>query len=143
MQYRDGLFLPLPGAEPANADRARACSHKQSSDHERACTDMNELQIDDLSRKCDSAEAAKRFSPAIDAFRGCALGTILIRREGDRLYNMESKTNVSLSDVADMLVDGLRIIVEDAATGENVTSEILDKLSDNAHSGKAATQSDR
>jgi polyhydroxyalkanoate synthesis regulator protein len=49
--------------------------------------------------------------------------TVLIRREGDnRLYNTE------LSDVADMLVNGQRIVVEDAATGEDITSEILDKL---------------
>jgi hypothetical protein len=35
---------------------------------------------------------------------------------------------VSLSDLADMLVKGLRIIVEDAKTGDDVTSEILDML---------------
>jgi polyhydroxyalkanoate synthesis regulator protein len=55
--------------------------------------------------------------------------TVLIERKGDnRLYNTESKCHVSLSDLADMLVKGLRIIVEDAETGEDVTSEILDRL---------------
>jgi len=55
--------------------------------------------------------------------------TVLIERQGDnRLYNTESMSHVSLSDLADMLVNGLRIIVEDAETGEDVTSEILDKL---------------
>jgi polyhydroxyalkanoate synthesis regulator protein len=54
---------------------------------------------------------------------------VLIRREGDgRLYNMESITHLSLSDVANILVGGLRIIVEDATTGEDVTSDILDSL---------------
>jgi len=55
--------------------------------------------------------------------------TVLIERKGDnRLYNTESMSLVSLSDLADMLVNGLRIIVEDAETGEDVTSEILDRL---------------
>jgi polyhydroxyalkanoate synthesis regulator protein len=55
--------------------------------------------------------------------------SVLIEREGDnRLYNTESKNYVSLSDLADMLVNGLRIVVQDAKTGEDVTSEILDRL---------------
>jgi polyhydroxyalkanoate synthesis regulator protein len=55
--------------------------------------------------------------------------TVLIRREGDkRLYNTERMTFVSLSDVAAMLMNGERIVVEDAATGEDVTSEILDEI---------------
>jgi len=54
---------------------------------------------------------------------------VLIETQGDdRLYNPESRTHVSLSDLADMLVKGQRIIVEDAETGEDVTSEILDEL---------------
>ena len=54
---------------------------------------------------------------------------VLIRREGDgRLYNTESMSHVSLPDVANMLVGGLRIIVEDATTGEDVTGDILDEL---------------
>ena len=58
-----------------------------------------------------------------------SMRTVLIRREGDKqLYNTETRTQVSLSDVANMLVSGLRITVEDATTGEDVTSEILDKL---------------
>jgi polyhydroxyalkanoate synthesis regulator protein len=60
--------------------------------------------------------------------------TVLIRREGDkRLYNTERMTYVSLSDVADVLVNGQRIVVEDAATGEDVTSEILDEILDKPH----------
>jgi polyhydroxyalkanoate synthesis regulator protein len=60
--------------------------------------------------------------------------TVLIRREGDkRLYNTERMTFVSLSDVAAMLMNGERIVVEDAATGEDVTSEILDKILDKLH----------
>ena len=54
--------------------------------------------------------------------------TVLIERDDNRLYNVESMTQVSLSDLADMLVKGLRIIVEDAKTGEDVTGEILDML---------------
>jgi polyhydroxyalkanoate synthesis regulator protein len=55
--------------------------------------------------------------------------TVLIKREDeDRLYDMERMTYVSLSDVADMLVAGQRIAVQDAETGEDVTSEILDLL---------------
>jgi polyhydroxyalkanoate synthesis regulator protein len=58
-----------------------------------------------------------------------SMRTVLIRRDGDnRLYETERGTHVSLSDVADMLVNGLRIIVEDVTTGEDVTSEVLDKL---------------
>jgi polyhydroxyalkanoate synthesis regulator protein len=60
--------------------------------------------------------------------------TVLIRREDDkRLYNTERMTYVSLSDVADVLVNGQRIVVEDAATGEDVTSEILDEILDKPH----------
>jgi polyhydroxyalkanoate synthesis regulator protein len=60
--------------------------------------------------------------------------TVLIRREGDkRLYNTERMTYVALSDVADVLVNGQRIVVEDAATGEDVTSEILDEILDKPH----------
>lgn len=54
---------------------------------------------------------------------------VLIERQRDnRLYDTESMTDVSLSDLADMLMNGRRIIVEDAETGEDVTSEILDEL---------------
>jgi polyhydroxyalkanoate synthesis regulator protein len=53
----------------------------------------------------------------------------LIKSEDNgRLYDTESRTYVSLSDVADMLVDGQRIAVQDARTGEDITSEILDLL---------------
>ena len=54
---------------------------------------------------------------------------VLIERQRDnRLYDTESMTDVSLADLADMLMNGRRIIVEDAETGEDVTSEILDEL---------------
>jgi len=55
--------------------------------------------------------------------------TVQIKREGDRrLHNTESGTYVSVSDLGDMLVDGQRIVVQDANTGEDITSEILDLL---------------
>jgi polyhydroxyalkanoate synthesis regulator protein len=55
--------------------------------------------------------------------------TVLIKRENKgRLYNTESMTYLSLSDLADLLVNGRRIAVQDAETGEDVTSEILDLL---------------
>jgi polyhydroxyalkanoate synthesis regulator protein len=54
--------------------------------------------------------------------------TVLIERDDNRFYNSESIAYVSLTDIADMLVKGLRIIVEDAITGEDVTSEVLDML---------------
>jgi hypothetical protein len=39
--------------------------------------------------------------------------TVLIERQGDnRLYDTGRMTHVSLSDLADMLVNGLRILVE-------------------------------
>jgi len=54
---------------------------------------------------------------------------VLIERQRDnRLYDTESMTDVSLADLADMLMNGRRIIVEDAETGEDVTSDILDEL---------------
>ena len=54
---------------------------------------------------------------------------VLIKRYGDdRLYNTESGTFVSLTDLADMLVNGKRIVAEDAETGENITGNILDLI---------------
>ena len=54
---------------------------------------------------------------------------ILIKRFSDsRLYNTETGAYVSLADLADMLVSRQRIIVQDAETGENITSEVLDLL---------------
>jgi polyhydroxyalkanoate synthesis regulator protein len=47
---------------------------------------------------------------------------------GGRLYNTEADTYVSLTDLADMLVNGKRIVAEDAETGENITGDILDLL---------------
>jgi len=37
-------------------------------------------------------------------------------------------TYVSFVDLSDMLVRGERIVVQDAQTGEDITSEILDLL---------------
>lgn len=52
-----------------------------------------------------------------------------IKRFGDgRLYNTEADTYVSLTDLADMLVNGERIVAEDAETGEDITGDILDLL---------------
>jgi hypothetical protein len=58
-----------------------------------------------------------------------SMQTVLITRGVDnRLFNTESRAYVSLSELADMLVNGQRIEVRDAKTGENVTSETLDLL---------------
>ena len=54
---------------------------------------------------------------------------VAIKRFGDgRLYNTEADTYVSLPDLADMLVNGKRIVAEDAETGEDITGDILDLL---------------
>ena len=54
---------------------------------------------------------------------------VAIKRFGDgRLYNTEADTHVSLTDLADMLVNGKRIVAEDAETGEDITGDILDLL---------------
>ena len=54
---------------------------------------------------------------------------VAIKRFGDgRLYNTEADTYVSLTDLADMLVNGKRIVAEDAKTGEDITGDILDLL---------------
>jgi polyhydroxyalkanoate synthesis repressor PhaR len=54
---------------------------------------------------------------------------VLIKRYSKgRLYNTETASYVSLGDLADMLVQGRRIIVRDAKTGEDITGEILDEL---------------
>ena len=56
---------------------------------------------------------------------------VLIKRySNSRLYNTETGAFVSLADLADMLVSRQRIIVQDAETGEDITSEILDLLND-------------
>jgi polyhydroxyalkanoate synthesis regulator protein len=55
--------------------------------------------------------------------------TVLIKRfGGSRLYNTETKIYVTLVDLSDLLVRGRRIVVHEAETGEDVTSEILDQL---------------
>jgi len=54
---------------------------------------------------------------------------VAIKRFGDgRLYNTEADTYVSMTDLADMLVNGKRIVAEDAETGEDITGDILDLL---------------
>jgi polyhydroxyalkanoate synthesis regulator protein len=55
--------------------------------------------------------------------------TILIKRfDGSRLYNTETKTYVALADLSDLLIKGQRIVVHEAETGEDITSEVLDQL---------------
>ena len=52
-----------------------------------------------------------------------------IKRFGDgRLYNTEADTYVSLTDLADMLVNGKHIVAEDAETGEDITYDVLELL---------------
>jgi len=54
---------------------------------------------------------------------------VLIKRyAGQRLYNTETSTYVSMDDLATMLVSGRRFIVQEGDTGEDVTSDILDRL---------------
>jgi len=54
---------------------------------------------------------------------------VLIKRySGGRLYNTKTMTYVSFVDLSDMLVRGERIAVQDAQTGADITSEILDLL---------------
>ena len=54
---------------------------------------------------------------------------VAIKRFGDgRLYNTEADTYVSLTDLADMLVNGKHIVAEDAETGEDITYDILKLL---------------
>jgi len=53
---------------------------------------------------------------------------VLIKRyAGQRLYNTETSTYVSMDDLATMLVSGRRFIVQEGDTGEDVTSDILDR----------------
>jgi len=53
---------------------------------------------------------------------------VLIKRYDDRLYNTETYAYVSLDDLATILVSGRRIIVLEASTGDDITSDILDRL---------------
>jgi len=53
---------------------------------------------------------------------------VLIKRHDDRLYNTETSTYVSLDDLATILVSGRRLVVLEASTGEDITSDILDRL---------------
>jgi polyhydroxyalkanoate synthesis repressor PhaR len=54
---------------------------------------------------------------------------VLIKRYvGSRLYNTETFAYVSLADIAEMLLRGRRFIVREAATGEDITRDILDRL---------------
>jgi polyhydroxyalkanoate synthesis regulator protein len=53
---------------------------------------------------------------------------VLIKRYDDRLYNTETSTYVSLDDLATIIVSGRRLIVLEASTGEDITSDILDRL---------------
>jgi len=54
---------------------------------------------------------------------------VLIKRyAGHRLYNTETSTYVTLDDLATILVSGRRLVVLEASTGEDITSDILDRL---------------
>jgi polyhydroxyalkanoate synthesis repressor PhaR len=55
--------------------------------------------------------------------------SIVIKRYGGRrLYNTNTLQYVSADDLVDMVVGGQRFIVRDAATGYDVTREILERL---------------
>lgn len=54
---------------------------------------------------------------------------LLIKRyAGHRLYNTATLTYASLDDVAQLVLRRIRFIVRDAATGEDVTRTVLDRL---------------
>jgi len=54
---------------------------------------------------------------------------LLIKRYGDhRLYNTVTLTYASLDDVKQLVLQRVRFIVRDAATGQDVTGTVLDRL---------------
>jgi polyhydroxyalkanoate synthesis repressor PhaR len=54
---------------------------------------------------------------------------VLIKRyAGRRLYNTVNSTYVTLDDLANMMLAGERFTVRDAATGTDITRNILDRL---------------
>jgi polyhydroxyalkanoate synthesis repressor PhaR len=58
-----------------------------------------------------------------------AADAILIKRYDERrLYNTVSTSYVTLADLANMVLRHQRFVVCDAASGEDITQEILDRL---------------
>lgn len=54
---------------------------------------------------------------------------MLIKRyAGRRLYNTATTTYVSLNDLQQMVLDGIRFDVRDAKTGEDITRAVLDSV---------------
>jgi polyhydroxyalkanoate synthesis repressor PhaR len=54
---------------------------------------------------------------------------LLIKRyAGVRLYNTDTLTYITLDDLAGMVLSGRRFVVREAATGEDITRGILDRL---------------
>jgi polyhydroxyalkanoate synthesis repressor PhaR len=53
---------------------------------------------------------------------------IVIKRYDNRLYNTATAGYVTLDDLAGMILDGERFVVEDAKTGADVTRAVLDRL---------------
>ena len=54
---------------------------------------------------------------------------VLIKRYGaGRLYNTATLSYVVPADLAEMLVRGQRLTVRDAASGADITREVLDRL---------------
>jgi polyhydroxyalkanoate synthesis repressor PhaR len=57
------------------------------------------------------------------------LEPVLIKRyAGRRLYNTATATYLTLDDLAEMVIQRARFIVQDAETGEDITRDILDRL---------------
>jgi polyhydroxyalkanoate synthesis repressor PhaR len=57
------------------------------------------------------------------------LEPVLIKRyAGRRLYNTATATYLTLDDLAEMVVQRTRFIVQEAEIGEDITRDILDRL---------------
>jgi polyhydroxyalkanoate synthesis repressor PhaR len=60
--------------------------------------------------------------------RGAA-GPVLIKRyAGRRLYNTADLEYVTFEDLSEMVLARRRFVVRDAATGDDITAKILDRL---------------
>ena len=54
---------------------------------------------------------------------------ILVKRyAGRRLYNTATATYVSFDDLAQLMLRHQRFVVQDAATGEDITRDVLGRL---------------
>jgi polyhydroxyalkanoate synthesis repressor PhaR len=54
---------------------------------------------------------------------------VLIKRyAGIRFYNTDTLTYVTLDDLAGMVLSGRRFVIREAATGADITRDILDQL---------------